>query len=77
MGVKLTSGVSINDAGKQFPMGTYNRNTLWLIIFIFWRLFESNFDIILLIKLAHNLGTQIKDLYKLVSVTKGKLFVNY
>ena len=26
---------------------------------------------------AHNLGTQIKDLHKLVPVTKGKLFVSY
>ena len=26
---------------------------------------------------AHNLGTKIKDLYKLVSVKKGKLFLSY
>ena len=55
----------------------YNRKTLGKVIAIFQRLFESNFDVILLIKDPHNLGTQIKGFYKLVSVTKGKLFVSY
>ena len=35
IGVKLTSGVSKIDAGKQFSTGTYNRKTLGLIIAIF------------------------------------------
>ena len=43
---------------------------------ILQRLFQSNFDIVLFIMVAHNLGTQIKGLYKLVSVTKGYLFVS-
>ena len=29
MGVQLASGVSKNDAGKQFSIGMYNRKTLW------------------------------------------------
>ena len=40
---------------------------------IFQRLFKSNLDIVLLIMGAHNLGSQIKGLHKLVSVTKGNL----
>ena len=36
----------------------------------------SNFNIVLLVMVAHNLGNQIKGLYKLVLVTKGKLFVS-
>ena len=37
---------------------------------IFRRLFFCNFDIVLLIMGAHKLGTLIKVLYQLVSVTK-------
>ena len=41
------------------------------------RVFKSNFNIILLLMGAQNLGTQIKDLYKLVSVEKGNSFLSY
>ena len=41
------------------------------------RVFKSNFNIILLLIGAQNLGTQIKDLYKLVSVEKGNSFLSY
>ena len=76
MSVKLVSGVSTNDAGKQFSTIMYNKKT-GKVIAIFQRLFGTNIGILLLIIVPHNLGTQIKGLYKLVSVTKGKLFVNY
>ena len=77
MGVMLANGAFTNDAGKQFSTGIYKRKTLGKVIVIFQGLLQSNFDIILLIMVAHNLGTQIKGLYKLVPVTKGKLFVSY
>ena len=55
----------------------YNRKTLRKVIAIFQRLFKNILDIALLLMVAHNLGTQIKGLYKLVSVAKGKLFLSY
>ena len=39
IGVKLASGVSTNDAGKQFSTGMYSRKTLGRVIAIFQRLF--------------------------------------
>ena len=49
MGVKLASGVSTLDAGKQFSTGMYNRKTLGKITAMLQRLFLSNFDNVLLI----------------------------
>ena len=37
---------------------------------IFQRLWKSNFDTVLLIMVAHDLGTQIKGFYNFESVTK-------
>ena len=60
-----------------YPQACTTEKHLRKVIVIFQRLFKSNLDITLLIIVAHNGGTQIKGLYKLVSVTKGKLFASY
>ena len=39
IGIKLASGVSTNDAGKQFPTDMYNRKTLRKVIDFFQRMF--------------------------------------
>ena len=77
MDVKLVNGVFTSDTGKQFSTGMFKKKILWMAIVIFQRLFWSNFDIVLSIMIAHNLGIHTKSLYKLVSAAKGKLFVSY
>ena len=78
MGRKPSSGASTNDASKQFSTGMCNRKSLQKVTAILhFAIFLSSFDIVLLIMVAHNGGTQIKGLYELVLVTKGKLFGSY
>ena len=76
MGVKLASVVCTNDAGKQFSIVMPNRKAFTESKCYFLE-FKSNLDIALLIIFASSSGTQIKDLYKLASVTKEKLFASY
>ena len=63
--------------GKQFSTGMQNKKILGKVIAIFYKLLYSNFNIVLLIMVAHNLSIQIKGLYKFLSVTKGEIFVSY
>ena len=76
MGVKLASVVYTNDAGKQFSTFMPNRKAFTESKCYFPE-FKSNLDIALLIIFASSSGTQIKDLCKLASVTKEKLFASY
>ena len=78
IGVKLISSVTTNDATKQFSTSLCNKKSIRKGNCSFhFAIFESNFDIVLLTMVDHNLATQIKGLYNLVSVTKGKLFASY
>ena len=53
MGANLANDVFTKDAGKQFSTGMY-RKTLGKLITTFQGLLQSNFDIVLLIMVAHN-----------------------
>ena len=62
---------------NSYPQTCTTETRLRKVNVIFQRLFKSTLDIALLVIAAHSSRAQIKRLYKLASVPKGKLFASY